>query len=286
MNQSMFPALPPGSPRQHRSVRLGVALLSGILLASAPLSVSAKEPAKESKAAAESNADSEARSKELLKKHFPLEEDIGPIPVVRVPKSDPAKEAAAKAEKARVEKARAERAKIDRARAASAAEAKEPKEGAPALATPGTNDVPETPIADLPKKVEAPKAAVVQAAPALGSEDNRQIDDLLSRALTEREVPAELPPPPPTSNLPPLGMDAIRATMQAVQPEVKRDCPLGRLGVVLVRVVVTPSGEVARVTPEGKLAKSPPASCIVDRVKRARFPKSAGGSFRYTLTVL
>ena len=136
----------------------------------------------------------------------------------------------------------------------------------------------------MPKKVEPPKEH--SAGPALGSEDNRQIDDLLSRALTDAPAGAAAVDDPAEESLPPLGMAAIRQTMQTVQPEVKNNCRLGRLGVVLVKVVVEPNGAVASVAPEGKLAKAPLARCVVDHVKRARFPRSGGGSFQYTLTVL
>ncbi len=266
MNQPSFPSL-----------LLGVALLGGMVLAPAAASgKDAKPPA------APASNDSEARSKELLKKHFPLEEDIGPIPVVRVPKADEAKAAAAKVEKEKAEKARIERAR-QQARAAAVPAAKEPPP--PAVATPGTSSVPPTPIAAEPKKKEAVRPEPSQG-PALKTEDSQQIDDMLARALTEVEVPAESAAEQPVAAaLPPLGMAAIRQTMQTVQPEVKRDCPLGRLGVVLVRVEVTPSGQVASVIPEGKLAKSPPAPCVAERVRRARFPRSAGGTFSYGLTV-
>ena len=120
----------------------------------------------------------------------------------------------------------------------------------------------------------------------IGSEASRKIDDMLSHALTDTvPAPEEEPAVPVAAVLPPLGMAAIKETMATVQPDVKRNCRLGRLGVVQVRVVVAPTGEVARVTPEGKLAQSAPASCVVDRVRRARFPRSGGGNFQYTLTV-
>ena len=229
--------------------------------------------AKAPKPAPKPTEDSEARSKELMKKHFPLEEDIGPLPVVRVPKADSTKPPPAKVEKPRPEKAKAEAKEIPHPVAARPADA--------VMAAPSPPIEP-VPVA-VPKKKEAPEAEH-GAGPALRNEDNAQIDDLLSRALTDGPVAAEpVRAADPVS--PPLGMVAIKQTMQALQPEVERDCRLGRLGVVQVRVVVAPTGEVARVTPQGKLAKGPPAPCVAERVRRARFPRSSGGTFEYTLTV-
>jgi hypothetical protein len=271
---------PPASTGQYPSVPKrslprwslwAVALLGAMALV--PRAAWAKK--RKPPAAAPSASDMEARSKELLKKHFPLEEDIGPLPVVRVPKAEEGKkQMPPKPDKPRLEKARAETAQA----------APPPGVAPPATAVPAAPPVEETSVAVAPPPKKEPVKAP-PAAPAIGSEDSRQIDDLLSRALTD---PGHHSAPDETAGdpvLPPLSMDAIKATMQAVQPEVKSQCRLGRLGVVLVRVVVAPSGEVARVTPEGKLAKAPPASCVAERVRRARFPRSAGGTFEYTLTV-
>ena len=272
MNESLFTSSPSRRSLQRWPL-WAVALLGAMVLV--PAAASGKEP-KGSKRrpppAAAVPEDSEARSKELLKKHFPLEEDIGPLPVVRVPKAPEGKSPAA----AKIEKPKPPEPKP------------EPKETPPAAvarpaAVPAPPPIEKPPVAAAPKKKEEARPETVQA-PALGSEASQQIDDLLSRALTENDVPAAAPAEEAPIRAP-LDITAIKETMQAVQPEVKRSCRLGRLGVVLVRVVVTPNGEVARVTPEGKFARTPIGPCVVDRVKRARFPMSAGGSFDYTLTV-
>jgi hypothetical protein len=227
-------------------------------------------------------ADAEARSKELMKKHFPLEEDIGPLPVVRVPKVEEPPKAPPPS-------------RFDRRRGKMMKASAEPKPAPPPVAPPAAEppavEKPvENPVAAAPPKKEPPPPPppreVHAPASEITSEASRKIDDLLSNALTDTvpqpEVEEEVPA---GASLPPLGMAAIKETMATVQPEVKKSCRLGRLGVVQVRVIVTPSGEVARVTPEGKLAQTPPASCVAERVRRARFPRSGGGNFQYTLTV-
>jgi hypothetical protein len=278
MKQSSFASPPPVSPAprgsswrpsSHRwSLSIAVALVGAAVLAPGSVFAKAKKPA--TKAESES---AEARSKELMKKHFPLEEDIGPLPVVRVPKSEEGKVPAAKVEKPRPLKAKAE-----------AKEVPHPVTGRPADSVMAAPSPPIDPVPVAPPKAKEPPEPERGAGPALGGEDNRQIDDLLSRALTDTHV-AAAPQERVDPVLPPLGMVAIKQTMQALQPEVERDCRLGRLGVVLVRVVVAPTGEVARVTPQGKLAKASLAPCVAERVRRARFPRSAGGTFEYTLTV-
>jgi hypothetical protein len=280
---------------QPRSRWLVVLLLGGMFL---PRTVSGKEPkSSEPRSTQRGVSTSEARSKELLKNHFPLEEDIGALPVVRIPKVPEPKApppAATRVERPRPEK-RSEKGRV----AGPAREAPQAREAPPVreapppvVARPATTEVADQPIESaalaatpkLPAKKEMPREFV--EAPALRREESQQIDDLVTRALSGSETRANAPARgEPEPALPALGLAAIRATMQTVEPEVKRDCRLGRLGVVLVRVVVAPSGEVARVTTEGKLAKAPPAACVIDRVKRARFPRSSGGSFQYTLTV-
>jgi hypothetical protein len=274
MNQSFFSTPLPGPRGRYLC---GAALLGALVLVAQP--ASAKEPKSPPPSSTES---AEARSRELMKKHFPLEEDIGPLPVVRVPKAGelPKTPANGKASRAR---------SAPRARAEAKAASPPPAAPPTGVAAPATADVPDVPIDPSPV-APAAKPAPEQAkgehgeGPSLGSEDNRQIDDLLSRALTDA-APAAPPPQPSDPSLPPLGMAAIKQTMASVQPGVTRSCRLGRLGVVLVRVVVAPSGEVARVTPEGKSAGMRPAPCVVDQVRRARFPQSSGGTFEYTLTV-
>ena len=287
MKQSSFASPPPVSPAQrgsswrrssHRwSLTIAAALVGAAVLAPGWAFAKAKKPAAKS---AESES-AEARSKELMKKHFPLEEDIGPLPVVRVPKSEEGKDGkvpAAKVEKPKPMKARAE------ARAEANKAVPHPVTGRPADSVMAEPSPPIDPVPVAPPKAKEPPEPEHGAGRALGSEDNRQIDDMLSRALTDTHV-AAAPQERVDPVLPPLGMVAIKQTMQALQPEVERDCRLGRLGVVLVRVVVAPTGEVARVTPQGKLAKASLAPCVAERVRRARFPRSAGGTFEYTLTV-
>jgi hypothetical protein len=276
MNQSFFTSPLPGSRSRYLC---GVALLGAAVLIANP--ASAKDP----KTPPPSTESSEARSRELLKKHFPLEEDIGPLPVVRVPKADEPKAPAPGAKAGRARHAAKPRAEV---KAAASTPPAAPPAGVSAPASSEVPDVPldPSPVAPAPRPPEEPKEPKVEHGdgPSLGSEDNRQIDDLLSRALTDA-APAAPPPPQADTARPPLGMAAIKQTMASVQPGVTRSCRLGRLGVVLVKVVVTPSGEVARVTPEGKSASMRPAPCVVDQVRRARFPQSAGGTFEYTLTV-
>ncbi len=241
--------------------------------------------AKERKAAPPTNADIEARSKELMKKHFPMEEDIGPLPVVRVPKAEEVKPPPAPPVKA--VRIRGRHGKFVRASAPPLP--REPMvaaEPTPPPADEAPAEKPPAPPPPAPKKEAAPPREGHEQASALGSEESRQIDNLLSHALTDSvPAPEAAEDAPAGANLPPLGMAAIKETMQALQPEVKRNCRLGRLGVVQVRVEVSPSGDVQNVTPEGKLAATPPASCVVERVKRAHFPRSGGGNFQYTLTV-
>jgi hypothetical protein len=263
-----FPLVSPSPTARRRSLWL-VALFGAAVLAPASVDAKAKKPAPKPE-----SESSEARSKELMKKHFPLEEDIGPLPVVRVPKGEEGKVPAAKVEKARPTKPKAE-----------AKEIPHPVADRPADSVMAAPSPPiDPPPAAAPPKAKEPPEPERGAGPALAGEDNRQIDDLLSRALVDTHV-AGAPPPRAETALPPLGMVAIKQTMQALQPEVERDCRLGRLGVVQVRVVVAPTGEVARVTPQGKFAKASLAPCVTERVRRARFPRSGGGTFEYTLTV-
>ena len=249
--------LPPGPTPRRAPWAL---LWMGVILL-----VPAVATAGENKQGADSEAAAKARQDALLKKHFPLEEDIGPVPVVRVPKNEESKTAS-----------RPERGKPVRRKETGGSRVARPGSAVP-------DKLDETAFAPE-KKAAEPEAAPVEGEP-LGAETNQHIDDLVTRALTDPHPEAPAEPEQPAAARPPLGKAAIKKSMLRVQPLVRRHCNLGYPGVVLVRVEVAPAGKVARVTPEGALAHQPPAACVVERVKRARFPKSGGGSFQYAFSV-
>ena len=137
---------------------------------------------------------------------------------------------------------------------------------------------------ELPPLRQLTPAAPAPSAPqAAAGDDDQRIDALVGKALAG--PPTEEPQPAATAEVaaPSLGRTEIETTMKLLSPQVRKQCPLGEPANVLVRVEVGPAGEVLSAVAEGALAGKPVATCVETLVKTARFPASAGSSFRYPL---
>lgn len=150
---------------------------------------------------------------------------------------------------------------------------------------PGKIEVTAPPIPENEPAKVAPAAPAAPPKPSLSAETGTQIDSILGKAF--------VPPPPEApaaggggaASSGQMNADEIATGMKPVRAAVKKSCTFGQRGVVVVRVEVGPGGNVRGVTPEGPLATRPATKCVVDAVKSARFPASAGASFRYPFPV-
>jgi hypothetical protein len=150
--------------------------------------------------------------------------------------------------------------------------------------------------APTPPPRPAPAAAAAPSRPSgpeptsrphdVAPETRNEIDAMLGKAFVKPGVAAAAPEPsaPPAAGAAP-NTDEIAAAMKPLRAEIKSGCPFGQRGVITVRVEVAGDGHVANVTPEGPLAEQPSAACVLDAVRRTRFPGSAGSSFRYPFAV-
>ena len=154
----------------------------------------------------------------------------------------------------------------------------------PAEATAATPPEAPAPAPVAPKPAPPPPATELRAH-AVSGDTNKSIDDLVAKAYTD--APAAPPAPKAHAETPAGQMDSgeIASAMKPVRSQVKSGCPFGERGVVVVRVEVGNQGQVAAATPEGPLAGKPGAACVVAAVMRAKFPASAGSSFRYPFPV-
>jgi hypothetical protein len=111
-----------------------------------------------------------------------------------------------------------------------------------------------------------------------------QVDDLVKKALEGTETRGDKRAE--DEALPPLTREEIKAAMKVIQPRIK-DCyrQFGQKGIARVRVEVGDGGEVASTTVEGNLAHTPTSACVESAVAEARFPASAGMTFRYPFPV-
>jgi hypothetical protein len=145
-----------------------------------------------------------------------------------------------------------------------------------------------------PVRPAAPAAPVRPAAAEQGlrphdvaPETGKSIDAIVAKAFVApgpaAAAPAESAPAPTGSAAP--NTDEIAAAMKPVRAEIKSACTFGQRGSITVRIEVASDGHVANVTPEGPLAQQPAAACVLDAVRRTRFPASAGASFRYPFSV-
>jgi hypothetical protein len=117
-------------------------------------------------------------------------------------------------------------------------------------------------------------------------ETGNEIDAMLGKAFVKPGVAAPAPESAPAaagSGAP--NPDEIAAAMKPLTKEIKSACPFGTRGVVTVRVEVAGDGHVANATPEGPLAEHAGAGCVLDAVRRKKFPASAGSTFRYPFPV-
>jgi hypothetical protein len=150
--------------------------------------------------------------------------------------------------------------------------------------TPAPAPTRAAPVAAAPPRPSGPEPT--SRPHDVAPETRNEIDAMLGKAFVKPGVAAAAPEPtaPVASGTAP-DTDEIATAMKPLRAEVKAGCPFGRRGVITVRVEVASDGHVANVTPEGPLAEQPSAACVLDAVRRTRFPASAGSSFRYPFAV-
>jgi hypothetical protein len=171
------------------------------------------------------------------------------------------------------------------ARRANVAPKPKPRRLAKLEAPPPAKDATAMELATAATAAKAAAPARGGKAPAVaGAREDGRIDALINSAFAGKK--AEEEPKPAKSDKPApgpaLGHDAILAGMRPLMPKVK-DCyrQHKQRGIANVRVEVDREGSVQNATVEGPLAKTPSGTCVEAAVMSARFPASAGMSFRY-----
>jgi hypothetical protein len=159
---------------------------------------------------------------------------------------------------------------------------------------PGVVQDPTPAPASVHAAAPAPAAPVRPAGPEptsrphdVAPETGSKIDAMVAKAFVKTSATA---PPPESSIAAAPGTaapnpDEIATAMKPLRAEVKSACTFGQRGVLTVRVEVAGDGHVGNVTPEGPLAEQPSAACVLDAVRRTKFPASAGSTFRYPFPV-
>ncbi len=127
-----------------------------------------------------------------------------------------------------------------------------------------------------PEPKEPPK-------PKFTAETGARIDSIIDKAFTGApETPA---PKAVAGGEVQLAPDKIAAAMKPVSVAVKKGCPFGTRGVVVLRFEVGAAGHIDKVTPEGPLAGNPQTTCVVDAAKKAKLVGASQTSFRYPFPV-
>jgi hypothetical protein len=153
--------------------------------------------------------------------------------------------------------------------AANVAPAVEPQPTAPQVAA-------AAPVAPAVPKETPPK-------PKVTAETASRIDSIIDRAFVE--PPPEAPAVHAAAPSAQLAPDKIAAAMKPVSTAVKKACPFGERGVVMLRFEVGAGGRIDKVTPEGPLAARPQTACVVDAAMKAKLDGASQTSFRYPFPV-
>jgi hypothetical protein len=249
---------------------LSVAPMGGSALAAdSGKHASAKKSARPGRGSRTKKGKREKQQVDFEKVSFPHEEAVAP-PVVVVPKIPAARPGLKPASD-----------KPTHARAV------DPQPGVVFEPAPAPPAAP-APVAAAAPAPRPPGPPTTLKSQSVAPETGTRIDAMVAKAFVpaaaskpegreEVAAPASAPGAPDT--------DEIANNMKPVRAQIKTECPFGERGVLMVRVEVGAGGRVANVTPEGPLAERASATCVIDAVYRARFPASAGASFRYPFPV-
>ena len=134
--------------------------------------------------------------------------------------------------------------------------------------------------ADDKSEVETkPKGPDEKKEKAAGSGEHESFDELLKEAGVDQKKNTK-----PKLSKKQLSGDDFKKGMGAVQPKAQA-CFKGTQGTALVKLTISPSGQVAKVTVGGVFSGKPEAACVKAAVKNATFPPWDGGpqSFGYPI---
>jgi len=144
---------------------------------------------------------------------------------------------------------------------------------------PGKKTVIEVTPADSTKKPTTSKVETKPTKGDPGKEGEPDFDKLLKEAGVDQNKKVVKPKLDKTS----LSAGDFKAGMGAVQGKAQ-GCYNGTQGTASVKLTISPSGTVAKVSVGGQFAGTPVAACIESAVRNATFPPWDGGpqSFNYS----
>ena len=155
----------------------------------------------------------------------------------------------------------------------SRAKAAAPPPAAPAhAAKPTTIASKDQAPASAPESKKAESGGKGDATGKAVANGQESLDQLIKEAGAE-----DKPKSGPTLDKKELSANDFKAGMSAIQGKAQA-CFKGTQGMAQVKLVITPSGKVTRVTVTGKFAGQPEAECVTSAVKSATFPPWDGGS--------
>lgn len=166
-----------------------------------------------------------------------------------------------------------------------AAEEKASDKKKPAKGSKGSSKTKLEKEEPAPKKEETPKPPEKTKPVATKGGGEAEGEPSFDALLKEAGVSDQKKEAKPKLDKKSLTGDDFKKGMNAVEGKAK-DCYKGTQGTALVKLTVSPSGSISKISVAGDFAGKPEASCVQSAIKAATFPPWDGGPQSFTYAVL